>query len=201
MKLYHGTDYDSAMNISIYGVDLNKSNKYLDFGAGFYTTPDITKAEKRAMMKAKGNQEKAYIVILDVDETYWSELKIKVFEKPDIAWGRFILYNRCGINYVEQHESCEHNLDYKYDIVIGDIADGRVSNIAYAVKNGYMDGDDVDFNDFMRNDKESYGNQVSFHTKKSLECIQSIECDKIKIDRRKKRKGGEQYECKGYKRV
>ena len=33
MKLYHGTNYSSAINIVNHGIDLKYSKPYLDFGA------------------------------------------------------------------------------------------------------------------------------------------------------------------------
>lgn len=189
VKLYHGTDYESAMNICMYGIDLTKSNKNLDFGSGFYTTPDYSTAEKRALLKARGRYEKAYIVSLEVDDTYWAKYNVKIFDESDINWGKFILYNRLGLKFLEQNGIKEHNLDNKYDIVIGDIADGKVSNIAYEVRNGETKINNVNFSDFLRDDGKSYGNQVSFHSKASLSCILSIKCDKIKIGKRKNKKG------------
>lgn len=44
MKLYHGTNRSSAENIFKYGIDLKYSKPYLDFGAGFYTTPSYDHA-------------------------------------------------------------------------------------------------------------------------------------------------------------
>ena len=44
MKLYHGTNYSSAINIMTNGIDLKYSKKYLDFGVGFYTTPNYDHA-------------------------------------------------------------------------------------------------------------------------------------------------------------
>jgi len=41
VRVYHGTILTYAIDISSKGVDLSKSKKYLDFGRGFYTTPDI----------------------------------------------------------------------------------------------------------------------------------------------------------------
>lgn len=35
MKLYHGTNYSSAINIVNHGIDLKYSKPYLDFGPGF----------------------------------------------------------------------------------------------------------------------------------------------------------------------
>ena len=53
MKLYHGTNFSSAVNICLYGIDFGKSQKYLDFGAGFYTTPSYKHAAITAVRKTR----------------------------------------------------------------------------------------------------------------------------------------------------
>lgn len=180
VKLYHGTDYKSAMNICLNGIDLSKSKPNLDFGSGFYTTSDYSKARKRALLKAKYEYNNAYVVTVDVDDECFSTLNVKKFEDTDIEWGIFILHNRLGIEYVKKHGIYNHNLDNKYDIVIGDIADGIVSSVAHNVRRGNMSIKDVDFDDFLTIDKESYGDQISFHSQRALDYILSIKCDKIR---------------------
>lgn len=46
MKLYHETNLCSAFNICVNGINLSCSEKYLDFGVGFYTTDSEWKAKK-----------------------------------------------------------------------------------------------------------------------------------------------------------
>ena len=53
MKLYHGTNYSSAMKIVNNGIDLKYSKSYLDFGAGFYTTPSYEHAVLTAIRATK----------------------------------------------------------------------------------------------------------------------------------------------------
>lgn len=48
IKVYHGTNLSSAFDISIHGIDLNKSLPNLDFGKVFYTTDNKKKAIDRA---------------------------------------------------------------------------------------------------------------------------------------------------------
>lgn len=47
MKLYHGTNVDFGV------IDLTKSNKYKDFGQGFYLTDIRTQAEELAAKKSR----------------------------------------------------------------------------------------------------------------------------------------------------
>lgn len=52
MKVYHGTALSHAIDICDNGIDLSKSNVYLDFGRGFYVTPDIEMAKNMAFKVA-----------------------------------------------------------------------------------------------------------------------------------------------------
>ena len=71
MKLYHGTNYSSAINIVNHGINLKYSKPYLDFGPGFYTTPSYDHAALAAIRttqkyNAKNNKnEEPYIVEVD----------------------------------------------------------------------------------------------------------------------------------------
>lgn len=49
VKLYHGTNYSSTINIITNGIDLRYSKPYLDFGSGFYTTPNYDHAAFSAL--------------------------------------------------------------------------------------------------------------------------------------------------------
>lgn len=57
MKVYHGTSLRSAIDIHNKGIDLSKSNEYLDFGRGFYVTPDIEMAKNMAYRVAEREQQ------------------------------------------------------------------------------------------------------------------------------------------------
>jgi hypothetical protein len=58
-----------------------------------------------------------------------------------MEWCQFVLCNRLELkeSYLSQNKIYHHNRDNRYDIVIGEIADGS-----------------------------SYGNQISFHTEKQF---------------------------------
>lgn len=69
MKLYHGTNYSSAINIVNHGIDLKYSRPYLDFGPGFYTTPSYNhaaltavRAARKADLRRHKKGEEPYIV-------------------------------------------------------------------------------------------------------------------------------------------
>ena len=78
--------------------------------------------------------------------------------------------------------SCFHNLKQKFDIVIGSIADNQISLLTKelkALKEKVTDND-------LRNMRYSYNtNQVSFHTQRSLTCLELFECDIITKNKQK----------------
>jgi major membrane immunogen (membrane-anchored lipoprotein) len=92
-------------------------------------------------------------------------------------------------NYLDDNNIIHHNKDNKFDIVMGEIADGKIADIAYNVRNGLLNLKDIDYSQILTDDKSSYGDQISFHTRKSLSCIVSITCDIIR-----KRKVANSYE-------
>ena len=49
MKVYHGTTLSHAVDICDNGIDLSKSNVHLDFGRGFYVTPNIEMAKNMVL--------------------------------------------------------------------------------------------------------------------------------------------------------
>lgn len=60
MEVYHGTTYRNALDIIQNGINLNKSNLYLDFGRGFYVTPNWNLARNialRATAKERGMKD------------------------------------------------------------------------------------------------------------------------------------------------
>lgn len=131
-ELYHGTIYD------ITEIDVVQGKGYKDFGKGFYATSVKSHAEniarrnkciieaKEARIKKRNPQYKtgvyqAYRYNLEFDDSCLDEptdLKIKVFEKADREWVKFILKNRDSDRSV-------HN----YDIVIGPTADENTVTI------------------------------------------------------------------------
>jgi len=195
MKLYHGTNQSSALNICVNGINLLCSAKYLDFGVGFYTTKDEYKAIKRARKKTDDfnkrckTNEVPYVVELTIDDKKLKNYSIMEFDGHDIEWCKFVLNNRLKDNFLHKNKFLHHNKDNKYDIVFGEIADGKITDIAYRIRNNELDICDVDYSQILTDNEEPYGNQVSFHTTKSLSCITSLNCDIIR--KSNKMKGGE----------
>lgn len=189
MRLYHGTNYSSAINIMTNGIDLKYSKKYLDFGIGFYTTPNYDHAAISAIRatdkfnrKYKKN-ENPYIVTINFSLRNELGLSVGQYVRHSERWGQFVLNNRLSKEILEEYNIKEHNQDGRYDICYGEIADGSIANIAYQVNLGNISPKDVDYRRFLK-DKGVYPQQYSFHSTKAFSCITLLSCDTI-IDKEK----------------
>ena len=185
MKVYHGTNYSSAINIMTNGIDLRYSKKYLDFGVGFYTTPSYDHAAFSAIRATdKFNnryrkREEPYIVTMDFALKKDLGLLTRQLVRHSENWGRFVLNNRLAKEILDVYGIKEHNQDGKYDICYGEIADGNIANIAYQVNIGNTLPKDVNYNNFLGKKGREYPQQYSFHTVKALSCITLLSCDII----------------------
>lgn len=186
MKLYHGTNFNSAIDICMYGVDLSKSQKYLDFGVGFYTTPSYEHAAITAIRKTKTynyynrTNEEPYVVEVCCDFSINRELiRIKQFPTHSKEWSEFVLNNRLFDEVLDKFKLTNHNRNATYDIVYGEIADGKIINIAYKINNGTLLPSEVNCQQLLK-DGSVYGYQYSFHTELSKACIVDLKCDTIK---------------------
>lgn len=152
MKLYHGTNHSSAVNIVGNGIDLKKSKPYLDFGAGFYTTSSYEHAaitairvtDKYNARNRYKQAEEPYIVEVDYQPVKGLDLIVKGYVRHGRTWGEFVLNNRLTPDILEAYNITEHNQDAKYDVCCGEIADGEIVNIAYQVNNNLILPENVD---------------------------------------------------------
>ena len=88
----------------------------------------------------------------------------------DLRWGQFVINNRNGYSYINCIPKQEHNLDSKYDITYGRIADYDINDVAQRLAKQKEVLTDV---------KEilnpTYSFQYAFHTQKALNCIKVVE--------------------------
>ena len=164
--LYHGTDIDSAREICGWsGIDITRGSKHSDFGQGFYTTDDYGRAVKWARHKASIRGKRAAVITLIFDLES-AKKDIEVF-KDDLRWGRFIINNRNGIIiYINKVSFKENNLDAKYPITYGRIADVDVLNVAQKFFSSFEMLYSIDeiYN-------SNYSMQYAFHTVESTKYI------------------------------
>lgn len=110
---------------SISGIDfpirVNYSNNLCDFGVGFYLGELKEQAENRV---SNYKNAMVYKMILKLDD----KCRIYRFE-DDILWAIYIAYNRKKYSFNQYPKLLKilKNID-KYDIIIGKIADDKVSN-------------------------------------------------------------------------
>ena len=123
MILYHGTNVDFEQ------IDLAKSNRFKDFGQGFYLTDIRLQAVELAEKRAERDGGLAIVQEYEFDEDLLNDpaISVKRFEVPNAEWAEFIYKNRS-----RQKPFFHHN----YDIVIGPIAD---DGVAYLL-NRYEEG-------------------------------------------------------------
>ncbi len=184
MKVYHGTTLRNAIDICNAGIDLSKSNLHLDFGKGFYVTPDLEMAKNMAYrVAARDRQAKiTFPTVVCFEYTENVELNNKKFYYEDLEWAKFVLANRLSKEIADELALVDSNIDLRYDIIIGGTADGSVANIASDLRYGKISPQDYELNlaDFLKEDGSSYGTQIVFCTQRSLSCIEYIKCDIIK---------------------
>ena len=161
IKLYHGTDIDSASNIcEAQQVDVSCGAKHTDFGQGFYLTDDYERALKWAKHKAQVRGKAPAVVTAEVDLETAAHL-IESFE-DDIRWGRFIINNRNGMKYIKKVSFQDNNLD-------GRISDIDVLDVAKELRNtGNM------LNSLDRILNKKYSMQYAFHTDEATSYIKKL---------------------------
>lgn len=164
MILYHGS------NIKIKEIDLSKCKPYKDFGQGFYCTTIKKQAEfmaKRVVKRQGGIQT---INTFELDERIFEDkaVNIKRFDKPSKEWAKFILNNR-DRNY-KFLKSKECNLDNKYDLVIGPVADDDIIVLFRTFVNGLIDMDTL----IKELTYKELTDQYSFHTSKVLKYLKEV---------------------------
>lgn len=179
--LYHGTLATYASDILRNGINLNKSKLLLDFGPGFYTTNSLNFAQNTARFRAKRynafhpkNQMGWRVIRLVCNDDAFAQMRIKTFLSPDKEWGEFIIVNRCENKSF--YITYDNNIQRAYDIVSGPTADGAgtLTPILEQVNKGILSLEDIDYSCIAPSKNSSWGNQISFHTLKSLSCITEI---------------------------
>jgi hypothetical protein len=177
-KLFHGSiaDFDA--------IDVNAGKGYKDFGKGFYATAVPSHAERIAIRNkqiAEKRQEylvrykdikRQPIVAYRYNLLYNEQddnLKVKIFEKADKDWLRFIIANR-------KNEDSTH----EFDIVIGPTADAETTTI---ISEYYDELEESDYSDevcekVLRELKpENLPKQYFFRSQKAIE---TLSFDKVK---------------------
>jgi hypothetical protein len=152
-------------------VDLSKCMPNKDFGCGFYTTLLQEQAWRMAQRRTRIAGGVPTIMIYEVpdDLLYKKDLNCRVFEdNPTIEWALFIRNNRD--KFFSDYKSMECNLDCKYDVVVGPVANDTVGLLIRQFSRGTIDVE------YLKKEF-SFGkltNQYTFHTERALKYLKKV---------------------------
>jgi len=148
MYLYHGSD------VIVKKPKILESNRYLDFGAGFYTTGNKKQALRWAKKVSKRNDTDHFFVsIYEFNKSdAFKNLQVLVFDHADKKWLDFVLKNRNGKKTIE------------YDIVSGPVADDNVYLSIRLFETGVLNEEET----IKRLKIRKLYNQILFHNEQSL---------------------------------
>lgn len=152
MIVYHGST--QIINCP----QLIESDRYLDFGKGFYTTTNLEQASRWATIKQKRTAaEVAYVNIYEIDDNLLSNLNLSilVFPEANSEWLKFVTGNRRG------------NPLHKYDIVKGAVANDTIYQTLVLYEAGVYTIEDT----IARLKVHRLFDQISFHTERALKEI------------------------------
>lgn len=164
---YHGT-IDVYSDKIMDNIDISQSRYFTDFGRGFYVTSNELQARDWAMKKWQDNKAKfpdcsPSIVRLLIDTKGLEMCKGLIYSEPSDNWAEFV-YN-C------RTEGRNDKLYHEYDFVCGALADGKIVPLM-----NLMQREKINNEEFYRRIKpRSQENQLSFHTRLSLEFIKNKE--------------------------
>ncbi|SHK33266.1 Protein of unknown function [Selenomonas ruminantium] len=151
MILYHGS------NIVVREPKILKSQRFLDFGAGFYLTSDFEQAQKWAVRTTARRENGTPVVsVFEIGDNYAEVVKVLKFTKPDKEWLRYITAHRTGNPPVDD-----------YDIVVGPVANDQ----AIRTVNNYLKGyfpEDVAIQLLL---PQKLKDQYLFRTEKALQLL------------------------------
>ncbi len=165
MILYHGS------NMEINEVDLSKCMPNKDFGRGFYTTLLEEQAWRMAKRRARIAGGLPTVTVYEIPDNLIQieDLNCRVFDdNPTIEWALFIRNNRD--RKFTDYNSTECNLDCKYDVVVGPVANDTVGLLLRQFSRGTIDAEylkkEFDFGKLT--------NQYTFHTEKALKYLRKV---------------------------
>jgi len=149
LVVYHGS------NIIVEKPEIRESERFLDFGMGFYTTSNREQAEKWSFRAAKRSEPQTRILSLyEFDlENAARELSVIQFNEPNGEWLDFVCLCRMG-----------REASKVYDIAIGAVANDTVYKVVQFYENGVYDKDEA----IKRLKIQKLFNQILFHTEKAL---------------------------------
>ena len=153
MVIYHGSD------VAVITPKILDSNRFLDFGKGFYTTSSHEQAVRWAQRVCDGrNSEQSIISVYNFDlEKAETDLHIIKFNEPTPEWLHFVVACRSG-----------NEGKYRYDAAIGPVANDNVYETIRLFETGVFSEQET----IIRLRIIKIYNQILFHTEQALDyCI------------------------------
>ena len=157
--LYHGTNQVFRRPIP------SKGRICTDFGRGFYLTPNFETARRIALRSVDFSSAGRPVVLAFEfdDKAATLGLHTKTFARIDIPWTKFVIANR-----KRDDAAADHNIDGRYDIVRGPVADDRLVRLLMKYDRGLMTLEELR----MQLVKTQRGMvQYSFHTPKAVKFL------------------------------
>ncbi|HIS36050.1 TPA: DUF3990 domain-containing protein [Candidatus Scatousia excrementigallinarum] len=159
MKVYHGS------NVRVEKPTIIISNRYLDFGYGFYTTTNKAQAENFAKKVSARRGGTALLNTYELDETVVGDLvKVKKFDGADARWLKFVADNRNGVYNGES-----------YDLIIGAVANDDV----YQTLQLYLSGLYSEEQALSALKIKKLYDQYVFASELSLKALKFISCEEV----------------------
>jgi len=149
MTIYHGSD------VAVIEPKILSSNRFLDFGEGFYTTSSYVQAKRWAQRISDVRKIKNQVISFydfDIDKAK-KELQIIQFDEPAAEWLDFVAACRNG-----------KETGYEYDIAMGPVANDNVYETIRLFELGVYSKDEA----IIRLKVEKIFNQILFHTEQAL---------------------------------
>jgi len=161
MKLFHGNTQTIETPVVL------DSQRFLDFGKGFYTTTNQNQAERWATIKKKRfvADSKAIVTIYQIANNLFSNqnYKIKEFLKADEAWLDFVIANRNG------------DIFHDYAVVIGPVANDTLYATLSLYESGILNKEET----ISRLKVHKLFDQISFHNNNVLRELEFFESYEI----------------------
>lgn len=182
-RLFHGTttNYLPSLQKGI-NVNIEGANQSPDFGIGFYLTSQMYQAEKQAIRKTNqynkprsnvksGYNDLVHPIVLEYELSLNEEQlenNCKIFDKPDIDWGNFIVNNRTNTKLMGLH-----NIEQNIPLVFGPLADGQpnIGVLLYEYKKGIITREELIQGIRPSYNGNNFQDQLSVHTKTAADWL------------------------------
>lgn len=159
MILYHGS------NTVVNKPEIRQSNRYLDFGSGFYTTTNLDQASSFARKVVKREKcGKCIVNVYEFSDIELNKLNVLGFESANEEWLDFVSNNRNGLSNKG-----------KYDLIYGPVADDEIYRTFLLYLNGLLTK--VQTLEMLKI-KKLY-NQYVFTSSKAIDYLKFVEAKEI----------------------